>query len=101
MELAEGSLGFAPERGHGHPALAAGDQGVLKGEDGVGGGVRGDQLLVIDPPQEKEKFRLCVETRADAEAWTEKAKDSIGLLPAHPVRDMLSDLADYVVARIS
>jgi octaprenyl-diphosphate synthase len=40
-------------------------------------------------------------TRADAEAWTVKAKDAIGLLPAHPVRDMLSNLADYVVARLA
>jgi octaprenyl-diphosphate synthase len=40
-------------------------------------------------------------TRADAEVWTAKAKDAIGLLPAHPVRDMLSNLADYVVARLA
>ena len=40
-------------------------------------------------------------TRADALAWTAKAKAAITSLPAHPVRDMLSDLSDYVVARIS
>ena len=40
-------------------------------------------------------------TRADAEGWTAKAKEAIGLLPAHPVRDMLRDLADYVVVRLA
>ena len=40
-------------------------------------------------------------TRNDAVAWAAKAKASILTLPAHPVRDMLSDLSDYVVARIN
>ncbi len=40
-------------------------------------------------------------TRMDALKWADKAKSSIGLLPAHELRDMLRDLADYVVARIS
>ncbi len=40
-------------------------------------------------------------TRADALMWAEKAKTATGLLPAHELRDMLHDLADYVVSRIS
>lgn len=39
--------------------------------------------------------------RADALAWSAKAKAAIAELPEHPIRGMLSDLADYVVARIS
>lgn len=40
-------------------------------------------------------------TRADALRWTEKAKAAIVTLPEHPLRDMLYDLADYVVARVN
>ncbi len=40
------------------------------------------------------------ETRAEALAWAAKAKSALAALPAHPLRDMLSDLADYVVARL-
>jgi len=40
-------------------------------------------------------------TRDDALFWTAKAKDALAALPEHPVREMLSDLTDYVVARIS
>ncbi|MBT8413202.1 MAG: polyprenyl synthetase family protein [Boseongicola sp.] len=39
-------------------------------------------------------------TRQDALFWTAKAKKALAALPEHPVRAMLSDLADYVVARI-
>lgn len=39
-------------------------------------------------------------TRIDALAWAEKAKAALGALPAHDLRDMLADLADYVVARL-
>lgn len=39
--------------------------------------------------------------RADALAWSAKAKAAIAELPDHPIRGMLSDLADYVVVRIS
>jgi octaprenyl-diphosphate synthase len=41
------------------------------------------------------------ETRADAIAWAERAKAALDVLPDHPVRGMLVDLADYVVARIT
>jgi octaprenyl-diphosphate synthase len=40
-------------------------------------------------------------TRRDALAWSARAKAALAPLPAHPIRDMLTDLADYVVARIS
>ena len=40
-------------------------------------------------------------TRADALAWAEKAKSALSLVPEHPLRRMLIDLADYVVARIT
>ncbi|MBL3563367.1 polyprenyl synthetase family protein, partial [Rhodovulum sulfidophilum] len=40
-------------------------------------------------------------TRQEALAWTARAKEALSLLPEHEIRDMLSDLADYVVARIS
>ena len=40
-------------------------------------------------------------TQADAIAWAEKAKAALAILPDHEVKDMLSDLADYVVSRIN
>ena len=40
-------------------------------------------------------------TRQDALAWAGKAKSALQLLPEHPVRQMLLDLADFVVARVS
>ena len=40
-------------------------------------------------------------TRDDALGWAAKAKTAITSLPPHPVRDMLSDLSDYVVARVN
>ncbi len=40
-------------------------------------------------------------TRRDAVLWAEKAKAALADLPAHEIRDMLRDLADYVVARVS
>lgn len=40
-------------------------------------------------------------TRREAIAWAQKAKSALGVLPSHDIRDMLLDLADYVVARIS
>jgi octaprenyl-diphosphate synthase len=40
-------------------------------------------------------------TQADALAWANKAKAALSPLPDHDVKDMLVDLADYVVSRIS
>ena len=39
--------------------------------------------------------------RQDALNWAAKAKDALSILPDHPLRRMLHDLADYVVERIS
>jgi octaprenyl-diphosphate synthase len=40
-------------------------------------------------------------TRADALTWAAKARDVLGGLPDHPLREMLDDLASYVVERIN
>jgi len=40
-------------------------------------------------------------TRQDALAWADRAKSALAALPDHPVRQMLLDLADYVVARLN
>ena len=39
--------------------------------------------------------------RQEAIAWVGKAKAEMAKLPEHPLRDLLVDLADYVVARIN
>jgi octaprenyl-diphosphate synthase len=41
------------------------------------------------------------EVRREALGWAERAKTALAPLPEHELRDMLRDLADYVVARIS
>ena len=40
-------------------------------------------------------------TQSDALMWANRAKEALAPLPAHEIKDMLGDLADYVVARIS
>ncbi|MEM0949910.1 MAG: polyprenyl synthetase family protein [Pseudomonadota bacterium] len=40
-------------------------------------------------------------TRAEAQRWSSIAREALDALPNHPIRTMLSDLADYVVARIT
>jgi octaprenyl-diphosphate synthase len=40
-------------------------------------------------------------TRQDALSWAAKAKSAMEALPDHAVRGMLTDLADYVVARVN
>jgi octaprenyl-diphosphate synthase len=39
--------------------------------------------------------------RTDALDWASRAKAALEALPPHPLRGMLSDLADYVVSRVS
>ncbi len=41
------------------------------------------------------------ETRTEALAWSNRAKSALEVLPEHELRDLMADLADYVVARIS
>tara|TARA_R110000751_G_scaffold2344_3_gene12418 strand:- start:323 stop:1324 length:1002 start_codon:yes stop_codon:yes gene_type:complete len=47
------------------------------------------------------KHGTLAETRVDAIAWAERAKVSLAPLPDHDIKDMLVDLADFVVDRIS
>ena len=41
------------------------------------------------------------ETRDRALGWSTHARDALTILPEHDLRDMMADLADYVVARIN
>jgi octaprenyl-diphosphate synthase len=47
-----------------------------------------------------ERHGALVSTRDTALGWAATAKAALADLPAHPLRDMLADLADYVVARV-
>ena len=40
-------------------------------------------------------------TRAEALGWSARAQSALTVLPDHPLRQMLHDLADYVVARVN
>lgn len=48
-----------------------------------------------------KKHHALDDAKVDALAWSKRAKSALDGLPDHPIRDMLLDLADYVVARIS
>ncbi|MCE8544791.1 polyprenyl synthetase family protein [Ruegeria pomeroyi] len=48
-----------------------------------------------------EKYGTLEATRADARTWAAKARAALEVLPNHEIRAMLSDLADYVVARLN
>ena len=39
--------------------------------------------------------------RSDALGWAAKAKAAVNSLPEHPLRDILSRLADFVVSRVA
>ncbi len=54
-----------------------------------------DQALAL-----MAKYKTLEATREDALAWSAKAQSAIAKLPEHPLRQILSDLADYVVARL-
>ena len=47
------------------------------------------------------KYGTMDSTRDDAIAWANKAKAALKVIPDHPLKTMLCDLADYVVARIT
>ena len=47
------------------------------------------------------KYDTLTATRDDANGWANKAKDALSVLPEHPIRQMLHDLADYVVSRLN
>ncbi len=48
-----------------------------------------------------ERHRALSDTRQEALDWAGKAKTALEDLPDHPIRNMLADLADYVVQRIN
>lgn len=48
-----------------------------------------------------QKHGALDDTRDVALDWAEKAKAALTVLPDDPIRDMLTDIADYVVARIN
>ncbi|WP_323783902.1 polyprenyl synthetase family protein, partial [Leisingera sp.] len=47
------------------------------------------------------KYGTLEATRQDALGWAAKARTALEVLPGHEIRSMLSDLADYVVARLN
>ena len=47
------------------------------------------------------KYKTLEATREDALGWAAKAREALEVLPEHPIRQMLSDLAAYVVARLN
>ncbi|MEP5757982.1 MAG: polyprenyl synthetase family protein [Litoreibacter sp.] len=48
-----------------------------------------------------DKYGSLEASRQDALHWSSIAKQALEAAPEHPLRDMLSDLADYVVSRIN
>ena len=53
------------------------------------------------PQHRHESVPICGETtRLEALSWAAQAKDALAPLPDHPIKGMLLDLADYVVARV-
>jgi len=68
-------------------------------------------LRVIEKGQQEEgdleqalaimsRYDTLEETRQEALSWIGQARAALASLPDHPIRDMLDDLADYVVARV-
>ncbi|MBE0555544.1 MAG: polyprenyl synthetase family protein [Rhodobacteraceae bacterium] len=47
-----------------------------------------------------QKHGAMAAARADALGWSDRARAALRALPDHPLRQMLDDLADYVVARL-
>ncbi len=48
-----------------------------------------------------ERHDALAATRAEALSWAERAKAALAPLPDQPIRTMLRDIADYVVARLA
>lgn len=66
---------------------------IAKGEQADGDLERAALLL--------DRHGALAGTRDTALAWAETARRSLRSLPEHPLRDILDDLADYVVARLN
>ncbi|WP_425043228.1 polyprenyl synthetase family protein [Primorskyibacter sp. S87] len=48
-----------------------------------------------------DKYGTLEATRTDALGWATKAKAALSTLPDHHIRDLLTELADYVVSRLN
>lgn len=66
---------------------------IEKGKQGDGDLEHAIALLTKHGAMEASRF--------EALAWAAKAQAALAVLPPHPLREMLSDLAAYVVARIN
>ena len=66
---------------------------IEKGKQGDGDFAQAIALLT--------KHGAMEEARAEALDWAAKAQAALSVMPDHPLREMLSDLAAYVVARIN
>lgn len=47
------------------------------------------------------KYKTLEATREDAFGWARKAVEALETLPDHPMRQMLAEIADYVVSRLN
>ncbi len=47
------------------------------------------------------RHNALADTRVEALEWASRAKSALAALPGHPIREMLADLSDYVVERVS
>ncbi len=63
-----------------------------------GAQVEGDLALAM---QIMDRHGAMTAARNDAVMWAARAREALSVLPDHPVRPMLADLADYVVARLT
>lgn len=48
-----------------------------------------------------ERHNTISACRGEALAWVDRAKSALNNLPVHPLREILSELADFVVSRVS
>lgn len=69
------------------------DRTIAKGKQSDGDVAHAIELL--------DKHKTLESTRAEAIGWAETAKAALAPLPEHEIKDMLTDLSDYVVARIT
>ena len=66
---------------------------IEKGNQG-----EGDLAQAMVILQQHDTISAC---RRDALAWVARAKSALDNLPVHPLREILSELADFVVSRVS
>ena len=66
---------------------------IEKGQQGEGDLAQAMALM--------ERHGAMEAARVEALAWAGKARGALAALPDHPLREVLADLADYVVGRVS